>query len=61
MLQSARFKLANGEVDGATELVLLHRQLRQLLDARAAAGPLGAALLPCDRRALTQAKRMYNL
>jgi hypothetical protein len=55
LLHAAQFKMANGEAEGATELVVLHRQLRQVLDARAASGPLGAALLPFGRRALAQA------
>src|SRR5262249_18783164 len=45
-LQAAQLKMANGNVEGATELVLLHRQLREVLDSRSAKGPLGAALLP---------------
>jgi hypothetical protein len=51
-LQSAQFKVAHGQIEGATELVLLHKQLRELLDAKAAKGPLGAALLPLGREAL---------
>lgn len=54
-LQEAQLKMAMGEVEGATELVLLHRQLRTLLDAKTAAGPLGAALLPIGQRALKDA------
>jgi hypothetical protein len=52
VLQAAQFKMAHGNVEGATELVLLHRQLHDLLDARAARGPLGAALLPVGRQAV---------
>jgi hypothetical protein len=52
VLQAAQFKMAQGNVEGATELVLLHRQLHDLLDARAARGPLGAALLPAGRHAM---------
>ncbi|MGH7222851.1 MAG: hypothetical protein ACRELF_06470, partial [Gemmataceae bacterium] len=55
VLQNAELKLANGETDGATELVLLHRQLRSLLDAKSAPRALGAALLPRGRQALTLA------
>jgi hypothetical protein len=55
VLRSAQFKLAEGQPEGATELVLLHQQVRAVLDAKAAAGPLGAALLPSGRRALTLA------
>jgi hypothetical protein len=52
VLQSAQFKMAHGNVEGATELVLLHRQVREVLDPRAARGPLGAALLPAGRHAV---------
>lgn len=52
VLHGARLKLALGDADGATELVLLHKQLREVLDPKAAAGSLGAALLPVGRRAL---------
>ncbi len=51
----AELKLSHGEVDGAAEIVLMHRQLDKLLDDKAKAGPLGAALLPIGRRALTLA------
>jgi hypothetical protein len=49
---AAQFKLASGETEGATELVVLHKQLKLVLDSRAASGSLGAALLPRGRRAL---------
>jgi hypothetical protein len=55
VLESAQLKLAGGEPDGATELVQLHRQLRGVLDAKAAEGALGAALLSRGRQALTLA------
>ena len=55
VLDSAQLKLAGGEPDGVTEVVQLHRQLRGVLDAKAAEGPLGAALLPRGRQALTLA------
>lgn len=55
MLHVAQVRMATGETDGATELVLLHRQLKDLLDPKAARGPLGAALLPPGRQALAQA------
>lgn len=60
MLQNAELKLANGDADGASELVLLHRELRSLLDAKAASGALGAALLPRGRQALTQAAAAWR-
>ncbi|HEX5269708.1 MAG TPA: hypothetical protein VFW33_04430, partial [Gemmataceae bacterium] len=55
MLHVARQRLALGESDAATELVVLHRQLKQALDPKAAAGPLGTALLAPGRPALTRA------
>jgi hypothetical protein len=62
-LLSAQYKLAGGGregPDGATELVCLHRQLRQVLGPKAAAGPLGAALLPFGRHALTLAAAAWR-
>lgn len=59
-LQNAELKLANGEPDGAAELVQLHRQLRSLLDAKAASGALGASLLPRGREALTLAAAAWR-
>lgn len=57
---SAQYKLALADVDGATELVLLHQQLGKLLDPQTAAGPLGAALLPAGRRALAQSSKAWR-
>jgi hypothetical protein len=54
-LQESQLKMASGDVDGATELVLLHRQLRSPLDEKTAAGPLAAALLPLGQRGLKAA------
>ncbi len=59
-LFEAELKLARNDVDGASELVHLHRQLDQVLDAKAKAGPLGAALLPIGRRALTLAAPAFR-
>lgn len=59
-LQAAQFKLAHGNIEGATEIVALHKQLRQLLDERSAKGPLGAALLPLGRRALQLAAEAWK-
>ncbi len=56
----AQLRLAQGEAEAATELVLLHRQLRSVLPPKAAEGPLGAALLPLGRRALTEAARAWH-
>jgi hypothetical protein len=58
--QSAELKLASGEPEGAAELAGLHSQLREVLDERAARGPLGAALLPVGRRALAQAGKAWK-
>ncbi len=60
LLHSAQYRVATGDVDGATELVLLHRQLKSLLDERAARGPLGSALLACGRPALARAAAAWK-
>lgn len=60
VLQNAELKLANGDPDGASELVLLHRELRSLLDPKTASGALGAALLPRGREALTLAAAAWR-
>lgn len=60
VLENAQGKLASGEADGAAELVQLHRQLRGVLDAKTAAGPLGAALLPRGKQALTLAAAAWR-
>jgi hypothetical protein len=51
---SAEFKLATGNLEAASTLVHLHRQLGATLDKKAAAGPLGAALLARGHRALSE-------
>ena len=58
--QSAEWKLATGEAQAAADLVQMHKQLRSLLDDKAAAGPLGAALLPLGRRALAEAAAAWK-
>jgi hypothetical protein len=60
ILQNAELRLANGEEDGASDLVLLHRQLRSVLDAKATTGALGATLLSRGREALTQAAAAWR-
>ncbi len=60
VLQNAELKLANGEADGATELVQLHRQLRTLLDGKSAPAALAASLLPRGRQALTLAAAAWR-
>lgn len=52
---AAELQLVGGDIHAAGELVQLHKQLLGVLDSKAAAGPLGAALLPLGRRALGQA------
>jgi hypothetical protein len=59
-LQNAELKLANGDADGAAELVLLHRELRSLLDAKSGSGALGAALLPRGLQALRLAAAAWR-
>lgn len=59
-LESARMKLANGEVEGATELVLLHQQIQAILDTKAASGVLGRTLLPVGRDALMSAEKAWR-
>src|SRR5262249_38239600 len=54
LLHAAEMRLAVGEPEGATELVLWHRQLCSILDPRAAKGPVGAAWLPGGYAALIQ-------
>jgi hypothetical protein len=54
MQQSAQLRLATGDIDGAKELVALHRQVRRVLDPKAAEGPLGA-LLSRGHKALADA------
>ncbi len=55
MLQSAEFRVATGDKDGIRDLLSLHCQLREVLDAKAARGQLGAALLSRGRKTLTLA------
>ncbi len=59
-LQSAELTLAVGDPQGATDLIQMHKQLRALLDDKAAAGPLGAALLPRGRHALAEAAAAWK-
>lgn len=53
--RSAELKLATRDLDGASLLVGVHRQLVDLLDEKAATGPLGAALLGTGKTALQRA------
>lgn len=56
---TAESRVATGDIDGATDLVFLHRQLKDLLDAKAAKGPLGALLLPRGRHVLSLARAAW--
>jgi hypothetical protein len=56
---TAESRVATGDIDGATELVQLHRQLKEVLDAKAARGPLGALLLPRGRQVLAMARAAW--
>ncbi len=60
MLHAAEIRLATGDVDGATEIVVLHRQLRKVLDAKAAKGPLGAELLARGHETLVRAAAAWR-
>src|SRR5262249_55484275 len=48
------------DVEGGTELLVLHRQLRDLLDAKAAQGPLGAVLLGSGRIVFAGAAKAWR-
>jgi hypothetical protein len=60
MLHSAEFRLATGDDEGRVELATLHRQLRKVLDAKAAKGPLGAALLSRGHKVLSLAATAWR-
>jgi hypothetical protein len=56
-------RLARGAADApdaAANLIQLHQQLRLVLDPKAAAGPLGAALLPGGRHTLEAAAKAWG-
>ncbi|MFM7149531.1 MAG: hypothetical protein ACKO23_06780, partial [Gemmataceae bacterium] len=57
---SAQLKLAQGEVNAATELASLHRQLTKVIDPETQKGPLGATLLSMGRQALTKASAAWR-
>jgi hypothetical protein len=60
LLHVAQMRLATGDVEGGTELVVLHRQLRAVLDPKAAQGTLGAVLLPRGRETLARAAAAWR-
>jgi hypothetical protein len=55
LLHTAEYSLASGDDGGRAELASLHKQLREILGAKAAKGPLGAALLSQGRKVLSLA------
>jgi hypothetical protein len=59
-LDAAHIRLATGDLLAARELVGLHKQLREVLDAKARSGSLGAILLPRGRPALTLAAAAWR-
>jgi hypothetical protein len=60
LLHTAEYRLAMGEDEGRVELTSLHRQLREVLDAKAAHGPLGAALLAQGHKVLALAAAAWR-
>lgn len=60
LLHSAQMRLAAGDVEGGTEVVVLHRQLRAVLDPQAAKGILGAELLARGRLTLARAAAAWR-
>ncbi len=60
MLHTAEYRLAMGEDAGRAELASLHTQLRELLDAKTAGGPLGAALLRQGHKTLCLAASAWR-
>ncbi|HEV3119827.1 MAG TPA: hypothetical protein VGY58_22395 [Gemmataceae bacterium] len=60
LLHAAEVRLATGDVDGGTEIVVLHRQLKTVLGAKAATAPLGAALLSRGWETLQRAQRAWQ-
>jgi len=56
----AELKLLDGHIDGATELVQIHKQLGTVLDEKARTGPLGALLLPTGKQALADAAAAWR-
>jgi hypothetical protein len=59
-IHTAEYRLAMGEDEGRSELASLHRQLREVLDAKAAKSPLGAALLGQGFKVLTLAAAAWR-
>ena len=55
LLHVAEIRLAGGEAEAVPLLIGLHQQLKTILDAQAARGPLGADLLSRGRKTLQKA------
>lgn len=60
MLHTAEYRVAGGDDEGRAELASLHTQLRELLDAKAAKGPLGSVLLAQGHKVLTLAAAAWR-
>jgi hypothetical protein len=60
MLHSVQLRLASGDSEAGAELATLHGKVREALDARSAAGPLGAALLSRGRKTLALAAAAWR-
>lgn len=60
VLISSQLKLSMGDVDGANQLVALHRQLRGLIDGKTAGGPAAATLLSSGKIALQKAAAAWR-
>ncbi|HMC88807.1 MAG TPA: hypothetical protein VKI17_04635, partial [Gemmataceae bacterium] len=59
-LHAGQIRLATGDVDGATEIVVFHRQLRSLFGSKAMKSPLGASLLARGRETLERAAKAWQ-
>lgn len=59
-IHTAEYRLAMGEDAGRAELASLHSQLREILDPKAAKGPLGAALLGQGFKVLSLASAAWR-
>ncbi|TMQ32584.1 MAG: hypothetical protein E6K70_17775 [Planctomycetota bacterium] len=60
LMHHAQIRLATGDIDGGTEVVVLHKQLKGVLGGKAAKSDLGAALLPRGREALARAAASWQ-
>jgi len=60
ILHAGQIRLATGDVDGATEIVVLHRQLKSILGPKAMKSPLGATLLARGRETLERAAKAWQ-